>query len=284
MQWSIEAEEAVAKVPFFVRRRVRKKVEEEALRCGAQRVEIAHVNACRQRYLSHMEEDVKGYQLETCFGSSGCPNRVQQSDKLISHLENSLASRDLRGFLKKKVNGPLKFHHEFRISVSDCPNACSRPQIVDIGIIGAIRPAVTGETCTGCGACIAACAECALRCSPNSEGPIIHYENCVQCGQCIKACPTGTLVMEIQGWRILVGGKLGRHPRLGEELPGLFTDEQVILFVQHGLDYYQAYNQRGERLGEMLACSQNPSLLASYTTTLSRKDGHDNRLKGANNR
>ena len=28
----------------------------------------------------------------------------------------------------------LKFHHEFRVTVADCPNSCSQPQIKDIGI------------------------------------------------------------------------------------------------------------------------------------------------------
>ena len=34
-------------------------------------------------------------------------------------------------------------HHEFRVSLSACPNACSRPQIVDIGLIGAVTPVLT---------------------------------------------------------------------------------------------------------------------------------------------
>jgi dissimilatory sulfite reductase (desulfoviridin) alpha/beta subunit len=44
--------------------------------------------------------------------------------------------------LKKIVRGSLRIHHEFRISISDCPNACSRPQITDIGLIGACHPVV----------------------------------------------------------------------------------------------------------------------------------------------
>ncbi|OEU44258.1 MAG: hypothetical protein BBJ60_03030 [Desulfobacterales bacterium S7086C20] len=71
LAWSQEAEEAVTKVPFFVRKRVRKRVEEEALRTGAREVRLEHVKEWKKRYLHHMEEEVKWYQVETCFGPSG---------------------------------------------------------------------------------------------------------------------------------------------------------------------------------------------------------------------
>ncbi|MCX5907177.1 MAG: PCP reductase family protein, partial [Deltaproteobacteria bacterium] len=76
MRWSKEADEAVAKVPFFVRKRVRKRVEEEAARAGASAVDLEHVQACQKRFLKQMEEEVKGFQVETCFGASGCPHRA----------------------------------------------------------------------------------------------------------------------------------------------------------------------------------------------------------------
>ena len=59
-----------------------------------------------------------------------------------------LESENLKEFLKERVKGPLKLHHEFRVSVSDCPNACSRPQIVDLGLIGALRPGPGEGACT----------------------------------------------------------------------------------------------------------------------------------------
>jgi dissimilatory sulfite reductase (desulfoviridin) alpha/beta subunit len=65
-------------------------------------------------------------------------------------------------FLKERVGGHLRMHTEFRISISDCPNACSRPQIVDVGLIGACRPEVTGEDCTLCGECRQICRENAI--------------------------------------------------------------------------------------------------------------------------
>ena len=152
MKWRKEAEEAVSRVPFFVRKRVKRRVEEEATRCGAKEVDIEHVKTCQKRYLSRMEDEVKGYQVETCFGPSGCPNRAVIDEEFPAKLETLLAHQDLRSFLKERVKGPLKLHHEFRLSVSDCPNACSRPQIVDVGLIGACLPEITEDRCSECGA------------------------------------------------------------------------------------------------------------------------------------
>ena len=133
MKWSEEAERSVSRIPFFVRRRVRKLVEDEACRNDASIVTLDHVRTCRRRFLSNMENEVKGYHLEQCFGPSGCPNRAVTDTTLVKALEELLAGHELREFLKSRVKGPLKMHHEFRVSVSDCPNACSRPQIVDLG-------------------------------------------------------------------------------------------------------------------------------------------------------
>jgi dissimilatory sulfite reductase (desulfoviridin) alpha/beta subunit len=152
--------------------------------------------------------------------------------------------------LAEKVKGPLKLHHEFRVSISDCPNACSRPQIADIGLIGARRPHISSEECIQCGACVEACREGAIVLAGN--WPVIDWQKCVFCGQCISACPTRTLQDEKRGFRIQVGGKLGRHPRLAEELPEIFSEEETLKMVGRCLDHYQKHCRHGERFGEVL--------------------------------
>ena len=253
MKWSKGAEELLAKVPFFVRGRVRKRVEEEAGRTGAREVSANHVLTCRKRFLQNMESEVKGYAVETCFGPSGCPNQAMDATGIVEKLDEILSRRNLREFLKTRVQGPLKMHHEFRITVADCPNACSRPQIVDIGLIGAARPRFVPEECTGCGACLAACREAAMIPAQTGDSPArIDTERCLACGQCIKACPSEALTTAASGFRILVGGKLGRHPQLGHELPGIFTPEETLRVVERCLDLYMEHSQAGERFGEIL--------------------------------
>ena len=202
MKWERKAEEAVRRVPFFVRKRVKKRVEEEAQRRGSAIVTETHVRACQERFLNRMEEEVKGYQVETCFGPTGCPNRAFAADSFADRAEELLRRRRLKELLQERVPGKLKMHHEFRLSCSDCPNACSRPQIADIGLIGACRPAITGEECTECEACIEACREDAI--VLKGGRPVIDFAKCVDCGKCIEACPTGTLA---------AGGKGISHPR-----------------------------------------------------------------------
>jgi anaerobic sulfite reductase subunit C len=251
MKWTKEAQQAVAKVPFFVRKRVRKRVEEEAAHLGVETVRLEHVRACQKRFLEKMEDEVRGYRVETCFGPGGCPHRVLDDRGLVEKIEDRIAKRDLKGFLKERVEGPLKLHHEFRVSIADCPNACSRPQIVDLGLIGAGKPEVVPENpCSRCWACVETCREAAV--GVESDGPVIHEAECLGCGQCMAVCPTGSLRAARRGYRVLVGGKLGRHPRLGRELSGIHSADEVLTLLECCLDHYQSHCRSGERFGEIL--------------------------------
>jgi anaerobic sulfite reductase subunit C len=252
MQWSKDAEKAVSKVPFFVRKRVKKKIEEEAALKGAQEVQIEHVETCRKRFLNDMESEIQGYQVESCFGTGGCPNRVVANGNFAERVEGRLKNKNVKAFLKQRVQGSLKMHHELRVSISECPNACSRPQIVDIGLIGACRPDATGEPCTQCGSCLEVCKENAVGLPKKTAGPVIDYEKCLYCGHCSKVCPSGALREGLRGYRILVGGKLGRHPQLGKELSGIHPEEEAILIVERTIDHYLKHNLAGERLGVIL--------------------------------
>ena len=251
MEWSPEAEAAVGKVPFFVRKRVRKRVEDEARQAGKTRISLTDVRLTQKRYLSKMAEEVKGYALETCFGPGGCPNRAIESDRLLEQLEERLKAADLRSFLEKRVKGGLKHHHEFRVSLADCPNACSQPQIRDLGIIGACEPGIGEASCTLCGECVEICKEGAIFLEDGKAVPVVDYGRCLKCGQCITACPTGTLVAEKSGYRVLLGGKLGRHPRLAQALPGCFSEEQVLDILDKCIAFYKVHSKQGERFSDI---------------------------------
>ena len=251
MKWDDDAEKAVSRAPFFVRKRIRRRVEEEAQNQGARRVTMAHVQASQRRFINNMEKDVRGFRLESCFGAGGCPNRAAPDDGLIQRLEEILARADLKSFLQTRVDGPLKYHHEFRITLADCPNACSRPQIVDLGIIGARRPAYAPDLCTACGQCVETCKEQAFI-QEGDEPAVFDPDKCVSCGACLEFCPSGALTLDQAGWRILAGGKLGRHPQLGRELPGIYSSDQAAALVERCLAIYKENNRQGERFGEIL--------------------------------
>ncbi len=266
MKWTPEAEEAIKKVPFFVRKRVRARVEKETHAAGKRLVSLAEVKATQARYLANMSSEIKGYQIETCFGPSGCPNRAIISDQLVARIEADVQKEDLLGFLKQTVKGDLKFHHEFRIALADCPNACSQPQIKDIGIIGACAPVLTDEPCTLCEACVEACKEEAIILDLEKEVPVIDDNLCLQCGKCIPACPTGTLAEGQTGFRVQLGGKLGRHPQLAKELPGIYDEKTVMEIVKDCLRFYKDNSKNGERFGQILTPADFEAFARRYKT------------------
>ncbi len=254
MKWSIEADQALKKVPFFVRKKVKKKVEAYADEKGKASVELTDVNELKAKFLSKngMEKEVKGFEVTTCFGGSGCPNSANPCAELVKDIETIFEKTDILGFLKENVKTGLKFHHEFRVSLSDCPNACSRPQIADIGIIGAVLPGLSEEECTLCNACVEVCDEDAITLNEEDEKPDINFDQCLMCKKCIDVCPAGTIIEKEKGYRVLLGGKLGRHPRLAMEIPPLQSHDQVLNIVKKCIKFYKKNSKNGQRFSHLI--------------------------------
>lgn len=255
MKWSRQADAAISKVPFFVRKKVKKRVEAWVAQKNKRVVDLADVEALKKKFLSKggMEKEVKGYEVTTCFGGSGCPRAANSATGLVKEIETLFERADILGFLKETVQGDLKFHHEFRVAIADCPNACSRPQIVDIGIIGSVVPGVSGENCTLCGACAACCNENAIVLDSEKGVPVIDPGPCLACGRCIRACPEGTLVEGQKGFRVMLGGRLGRHPRLAMEIPGCHTHDEVLQLVDNSIRFYKKNSRNGQRFSRLLS-------------------------------
>ena len=251
VKWAPDAEAEIKKVPFFVRKKVRSRIENDMAAAGITTVSLADVKAAQARFVSKMGEDIKGYQIDTCFGSKGCPNPANTCDDLVKKIDSILETADLLNFLKKQVRGDLKYHHEFRVTLAECPNACSQPQIKDVGIIGAAIPEVSDETCTGCGACVEACIENSITLDTRENIPVIDHERCLKCGKCIQACPTETINAKKKGFRIQLGGKLGRHPRLAFELEGIFSENEALRLVESCIDYHKKHSKNGARFAEL---------------------------------
>ena len=267
MEWQKDAEQAIRKVPFFVRKKVKARVEKEARASGKTFVSLMDVKTTQKRFLSNMDAEIKGFQVDTCFGPQGCPHQISSSN-LPDEIENLLKKENLLGFLRNAVTGDLKFHHEFKVTLSDCPNACSQPQIKDIGIIGAKAPFVTDNECITCMECVNVCKENAITIDEDCNKPAIEFQLCVKCGACIDACPTGTIDVQKQGYRIQLGGKLGRHPRLAKELPGIFSKEEVLKIVSRCIDYYKINSQGGERFAEL--CAKDDTLFNELAQDIER--------------
>ncbi|HWR98654.1 MAG TPA: hypothetical protein VN317_09570 [Candidatus Methanoperedens sp.] len=195
--------------------------------------------------------ELAGWRIETCKGpKQGCANRAAPDAALAADLDAVFRGRDFAAGLSALVGGKLRRRHEFTVAIADCANACSRPQIADLGLIGAAEPMQTAETCHQCMGCVHACREGAI--AHPGLLPILDLAKCVRCGACSRVCLSGTLQVGRRGWRLQVGGKLGRHPRLGVELPGIHAREGVLAAAACCIDAYLRHARGGERFGELL--------------------------------
>ncbi|MBF0411214.1 MAG: 4Fe-4S dicluster domain-containing protein [Desulfamplus sp.] len=285
--WTSEAEASLKKVPFFVRKRAKKSVEQyvidkvknkDNLEVVSEKrvnfirsyvVTIDDVKAAKDRFISNMSKNIRGYQADRCFGASGCPNSANSCESVLERSEKLLEQADILSFLKHSVKEDLKYHHEFRLSCSDCPNCCSQPQIKDFGIIGAVLPAISDEPCSQCQACVNACPDSCISIPDNcvtinkydeltligeksvEEKPVIDFSSCLMCGKCIKVCPTGTICEERRGFRVQLGGRLGRHPRLAIEIDRLLSEDEAIEVLKNVIAFYKKNSKNGERFAKI---------------------------------
>ncbi len=251
MRWEPEAEALLKRVPFFVRKKVKKKVEEFARERGEATVTKEVMLAAREALRDKASQAEKAFSVEGCFGLSSCPNAVTSSEELLNRLEKILEEKNLTSFLKQKIKGPLKHHHQFRVSLAECPNACSQVQIKDFALIGQAILGLSPENCNFCGECEVICEERAIKVS--ASGPEIDDEKCLNCGACARVCETGAIFVKEKGYRLLIGGKLGRHPQLAQEIKAFASEKEALEIFSKVLDFYQRHCKEGERLGAIIA-------------------------------
>jgi len=171
-----------------------------------------------------------------------------ETQALVPRLQAVLEAANLGEFFRSLSLNPKK-RYRFRVALAACPNACTQVYIADFGLIGQAVPTLEGD-CVGCGVCEEVCEEEAV--TLEGRWPLFHVERCLNCGLCIRACPKKVLTSEAKGYKVLVGGKLGRHPKLACEVVSLAQEEQVLSLLERCLAFYKAHCQAGERLGTII--------------------------------
>jgi dissimilatory sulfite reductase (desulfoviridin) alpha/beta subunit len=78
-------------------------------------------------------------------------------------------------------------------------------------------------------------------------------------------CPSQAILTSEDGFRILVGGKLGRHPRLATELPGIFSEEEVLHILGKVLTLYMEHYSHVKRFGDLFDLPLTPTLTSILT-------------------
>ncbi len=252
MEWDKSASSLLEKVPPFVQKTVREKIETLAREHGKIFITEAEVMAAREAFMTRPQNSTTAapqhtadrkprdneklsilrkyskyfdqagnpvlYQIKPCRGAEvSCPFLITDSNILAEKLRNRLEELHFTEKLMDKIEGQILPHHSLKLAVSGCPNCCSMPQIKDFGV-HAIEPVSVDKdsACIECMKCVETCREDAITVK---DGQVtIDMEKCLHCGLCARVCPTGSIKAGQKKYRVMIGGKVGRHPRFALEL------------------------------------------------------------------
>jgi anaerobic sulfite reductase subunit C len=163
----------------------------------------------------------------------------------------------------EKLFGFVTGHHKFKVGFAGCPFDCPKSAINDVGLQGAVFPALDADECISCGLCAKSCDEGALTMGENGK-PVFASEKCIYCGDCVKVCPTGAWKSEKRGYSVRIGGKWGRRPLVGTLYATFLPEERVVDFIAAVLAWYveKAEGVGRVRIGDIILRDGSESLLA----------------------
>ena len=154
-------------------------------------------------------------------------------------------------FFKGYANVSLP--HKFKIALGGCPNNCVKPDLNDLGIIGARAPGYDPAKCRGCKKCQLEAA-CPIKAAQLVDGKlVIDPEACNSCGRCVTKCPFHCNDQDVYGWRIFVGGRWGKKVAHGQRLDKFFTDKNEVLdVVEKAILLFRDQGKSGERFADTI--------------------------------
>ena len=119
--------------------------------------------------------------------------------------------------------------HKFKIAAGGCPNNCVKPNLNDLGIVGARRPIYNADLCRGCKKCKIE-TTCPIKITKVVDGKLVLDETkCNNCGRCVTKCPFHCIDESEYGWKIYVGGRWGKNVAHGRMLSKFFTDKEDLM-------------------------------------------------------
>ena len=138
--------------------------------------------------------------------------------------------------------------HKFKIAVGGCPNNCVKPNLNDLGVIGARVPAINLDKCKSCKKC-AVEAVCPVGAAKLVDGTmVVDYDKCINCGRCIEKCYFKAMDTQKQGYKVYVGGRWGKQISHGKLLGKIFTDEaEIMKTIEKAILFFRENGNFGER-------------------------------------
>jgi len=270
MEWEREALEKIKKVPIFARKLAMAKIERYATDKGKTKVTVEDVDEAKRAIFNKTGTDTKElvrfmrdipakevddkkknlHEVSGCNENHLCPFSLLDARGLLQKLENLMKESNINSELIKRIEGPVVYHYAFRIAVAECPNACSQPQIKDFGVIVESMPGKGVGECINCNLCVQECKESAI--VIDGGGPVIDYDRCVRCGACVLVCPVHALVTQKAGYSVLIGGRLGRHPKFAARVLEMVDEDAVIRALKAIVRIYLQKGEGNERFGSLI--------------------------------
>ena len=163
-------------------------------------------------------------------------------------LSNEIHDRFFKGY------GDVSLPHKFKIAVGGCPNNCVKPDLNDLGIVGARVPGYDPEKCKGCRKCQIE-TSCPIHAAKLVDGRLVIDPNaCNSCGRCVGKCPFHCNDEGTYGWKIYVGGRWGKKVAHGQMLGKIFTDKaEVLAVVEKAILLFRDQGISGERFADTIA-------------------------------
>jgi anaerobic sulfite reductase subunit C len=179
----------------------------------------------------------RGRGIVACPGTAVCTSALVETKELAAELDS----------IYFRQPAP----HKFKIGVSGCPNSCSKPIENDVGVMGGVLPAWDNEACISCRLCVSICPVNAIE--EKDSAFVLDEKKCIYCGLCIKNCSTSAWTAKKTGYTLLLGGTLGKKPRLGTRAkPLIETKEELLGHVERAFKFYLAHGKKKERFGHTL--------------------------------
>ena len=163
-------------------------------------------------------------------------------------LSNEIHDRFFKGY------ADVSLPHKFKIAVGGCPNNCVKPDLNDLGIVGARVPGYDPEQCKGCKKCQLEAA-CPIHAAKLVDGRLVIAPNlCNNCGRCVGKCPFHCNDQGTYGWKVYVGGRWGKRVAHGQMLSKIFTDKAEVLdVVEKAILLFRDQGKSGERFADTIA-------------------------------
>jgi anaerobic sulfite reductase subunit C len=179
----------------------------------------------------------RGRGIVACPGTAVCTSAIVETKDLAAELDS----------LYFRQPAP----HKFKIGISSCPNSCSKPIENDVGVMGGVLPGWDKEACVSCRLCVSICPVNAIE--EKDSAFVLDEKKCIYCGLCIKNCSTSAWIAKKTGYTLLLGGTLGKKPRLGTRAKELIeTKEELLGHIESSFKFYLAHGKKKERFGHTL--------------------------------